>query len=40
MLARGIATVRVTRERMTRAPAAEARRLIAILESRRTLTNL
>jgi hypothetical protein len=35
MLARGIATVRITRERMTNAPASEAARLIAILESRR-----
>ncbi len=35
MLARGIATVRLTRERMTNAPADEAARLIAILQSRR-----
>lgn len=40
MLARGIATVRITRERLTRAPAREAQRLIGILNSRRTLTNL
>jgi hypothetical protein len=40
MLARRIATLRMTRERLEGAPAREAKRLIAILESRRTLTNL
>ncbi len=40
MLARGVATVRITRERLENAPASEAQRLLAILESRRTLTNL
>ena len=39
MLAHQIATVRITRERLEGAPAREAERLIAILESRRTLTD-
>jgi hypothetical protein len=40
MLAREIVTVRITRDRLTKAPAKEAQRLIAILNSRRTLTDL
>jgi hypothetical protein len=40
MLERGIVTVRITRERFEKTPAKEARRLIAILNSRRTLTDL
>jgi hypothetical protein len=40
MLARGIVTVRITRERLRRAPAKEAARLITILNSRGTLTDL
>jgi hypothetical protein len=39
MLAHQIATVRITRERLENAPAREAERLIAILDSRRTLTD-
>jgi very-short-patch-repair endonuclease len=40
MLARGIVTVRITRARFEHAPAREAARLIQILNSRRTLTDL
>jgi hypothetical protein len=40
MLAAGIVTVRITRERLTNAPAREAKRLRRILDSRGTLTDL
>jgi very-short-patch-repair endonuclease len=40
MLARGIATMRITRERFEKGPGEEARRLIEILNSRGTLTDL
>ena len=39
MLVHRIVTVRITRDRLEKAPAHEAERLIAILESRRTLTD-
>jgi hypothetical protein len=40
MLARGIATIRITRDRLNQAPAKEAQRLQAIYDSRVTLTDL
>jgi hypothetical protein len=40
MLAHGTVTVRITRKRLENAPAKEAQRLITILDSRGTLTDL
>jgi hypothetical protein len=40
MLANGIATIRITKERLERGPGREAERLRAILDSRGTLTDL